>query len=151
VHRHQKLLSVGHFGILRVHENSSRPIHKWTIKQYELEKHVFNSHVHLELRRAVWGLPLAGILANKRLRRKLAPFRYHKCKITPGLWYHETRMITFTLVVDDFGVKYDNKSDVDHLIKSLKTNYALTEDILRNLTRVGLHQLDGRHLNAGIN
>jgi hypothetical protein len=99
----------------------------------------------------VWGLPLAGILANKQLRRKLAPFGYRECKITPGLWYHETGTITFTLVVGDFGVKYDNKSDVDHLIESLKTNYALTEDTLRNLTRVGLHQLDGRHLNAGIN
>jgi hypothetical protein len=99
----------------------------------------------------VWGLPLAGILANKRQRRKLAPFGYHQYKITPGLWYHETRTIMFTLMVDDFEVKYDNKSDVDHLMESLKTNYALTEDILRNFTRVGLHQLDGRHLNAGIN
>ena len=51
---------------------------QWIIKQYELEKHVFNGFLHLELRQAVWGLPQAGILANKRLKQKLAPFRYHE-------------------------------------------------------------------------
>eukprot|EP00957_Ditylum_brightwellii_P082019 6236891-Ditylum_brightwellii.AAC.1 len=29
----------------------------------------------------------------------------------PGLWRHTTRDIRFTLVVDDFGVKYTNKED----------------------------------------
>jgi hypothetical protein len=81
----------------------------------------------------VWGLPQAGILANKQLRRKLAPFGYQECKNTPGLWYHETRPITFTLVVDDFGVKYISKEDVDHLIVSLQSNYTLTKDWTGNL------------------
>jgi hypothetical protein len=94
---------------------------KWTIKQYNLAKHVFNGHIHLELRTSVWGLPQAGIFMNRWLRRKLAPFGYHKCKNTPGLWYHKTHMIMFTLMVDDFGVTYVNKSNVDHLIESLKT------------------------------
>jgi hypothetical protein len=35
------------------------------------------------MRRAMWGLPQAGILANKCLRRKLAPFGYYKCVNTP--------------------------------------------------------------------
>ncbi len=69
---------------------------------------------------AVWGLPQAGVLANKHLRRKLALFGYHECVNTPGLWRHETRAISFTLVVDDFGVKYVKKDDVDHLIASIK-------------------------------
>ena len=88
---------------------------------------------YLELRRAVWGLPQAGILANKRLKRKLAPFGYHECKNTLGLWYHETSSITFTLVVDNFGVKYIDKNDVDHLISSIKSNYELTVDWKGNL------------------
>ncbi len=87
----------------------------------------------MELRRAVWGLPQAGILANKCLKWKLAPFRYHKWKNTPGLWYHDTKNITFTLVVDNFGVKYVDKGDVEHLITSLKANYALTVDWTGNL------------------
>jgi hypothetical protein len=106
---------------------------RWIIKQYGLEEHVQNGYIFLEMRRAVWGLPQAGILANKKLKQKLAPFGYHECKNTPGLWHHETRSITFTLVVDDFGVKYVDKTDVEHLISSIKANYELTVDWTGNL------------------
>ena len=78
-----------------------------------MEKHALNGYIHLEMRRAVWGLPQAGILANKCLRHKLAQFGYFESTNTLGLWYHESRPITFTLVVDDFGVKYENKDNVD--------------------------------------
>ncbi len=88
----------------------------WIVKQYHLAKHQKNGWVYLEMRQAVWGLPQAGILANKRLRRKLAPFGYYECIETPGLWKHETRPLTFTLVVDNFGVKYESKDDVDILL-----------------------------------
>ncbi len=74
------------------------------------------------MRRAVWGLPQAGILANKPLRQKLIPFGYYKSTSTPGLWCHNTRPISITLVVDDFGVsiKYVNEDEVQHLIASMK-------------------------------
>ena len=75
----------------------------------------------------VWGLPQAGILANKRLCRK------PKSINTPGLWRHETRDITFTLVVDNFGVKYVKKEDLDHLKASIKSTYMLTKDWVGNL------------------
>jgi hypothetical protein len=100
----------------------------WTIKQYDLSTKVVRGYVYLEMRCAVWGLPQAGILANKLLRKRLAPKGYYECKQTPGLWRHVTRPISFTLVVDDFGVKYTNKADVDHLIECLKKNYDLTQD-----------------------
>jgi hypothetical protein len=64
---------------------------------------------------AVWGLLQAAILTNERLWRKLAPFRYFECINTSGSWYHESRPISFTLVVDDFGVMYVNEEDVDPL------------------------------------
>jgi hypothetical protein len=67
------------------------------------------------MRRPVWGLPQAGILANKRLRRKLAPFGYTESINTPELWTHKSHPISFTLVVDDFGVKYVTQDNVDHL------------------------------------
>jgi hypothetical protein len=73
------------------------------------------------MRRAVWGLPQAGILANKKLHSKLALFGYFKHDNTPGLWHHESCPISFTLVIDNFGVKYVNKDDVDHLIAIIKT------------------------------
>jgi hypothetical protein len=61
------------------------------------------------MRQAVWGLLQASILANKRLQRKLAPFRYFEHINTPGLWYHESCPIYFTLAIDNFGVIYVNK------------------------------------------
>jgi hypothetical protein len=85
-----------------------------------------HGNAHLELRRAVWGLPQAGILANKRLRQKLAPFGYKEHSNTPG--YHNTRPILFTPIVNDFDVKYVNKADVKHFLTSLQATYTLTVD-----------------------
>ena len=76
----------------------------WIVKQYNLKELVVGGWVFVEMKRTVWGLPQAGILANKCLLRKLVPFGYHKCVNTQGLCRHETRAINFTLVVDDFGV-----------------------------------------------
>jgi hypothetical protein len=104
----------------------------WIIEQYDMEKHALNKYIHLEMRQAVWGLPQAGILA-KNTSNKTGPFAYFESTNTPGLWYHKTGPITFTLVVDNFGVKYVNKDDVDHLIASIKKNYMLTEDWTGNL------------------
>ena len=106
---------------------------EWTQEQYNLKKLALDGMVYIEMRRAVWGLPQAGILANKRLRRKLAPFGYSESVNTPGLWTHKSRPISFTLVVDDFGVKYVAQNDVDHLIASIKSAYKLTEDWTGNL------------------
>jgi hypothetical protein len=97
----------------------------WIQEQYNLKMLAYKGFVHLEMRRAVWGLLQAGILANKLLRHKLAPFGYYEHVSTPGLWYHKTRPISFTLDVDNFGVKYVNKEDIDHLIASIKTNLLL--------------------------
>jgi hypothetical protein len=105
----------------------------WTIEQYNLNTMVLDGWVYIEMRRAVWGLPQAGILANKRLRSKLAPFGYYESVNTPGLWHHELQPLTFTLVVDDFGVKFVNKEDANHLISSISTTYKLTKDWTGNL------------------
>ncbi len=48
---------------------------------------------------------------------------YYECKHTPGLWQHLTCPISFTLVVDDFRVKYVGREHVDHLIKCIKEKY----------------------------
>jgi hypothetical protein len=106
----------------------------WTIKQYNLNTLAVDGWVYIEMRCAVWGLPQAGILANKWLRQKLAPFGYHESINTLALWMHESQPITFTLVVNNFGVKFTNIDDVDHLISSIKkTYYTLTKDWTGNL------------------
>eukprot|EP00804_Cyclotella_cryptica_P030124 CCRYP_009529-RA/>CCRYP_009529-RA protein AED:0.40 eAED:0.40 QI:0/0/0/0.66/1/1/3/0/339 len=47
----------------------------------------------------------------------------------PGLWRHKTRPIQFVLVVDDFGIKYIQKSDLDHLVHALQKYYDVTVDL----------------------
>ena len=44
------------------------------------------------------------------------------------MWKHEKRPITFALCVDDFGVKYNNKNDVKHLIEILQQDYVISID-----------------------
>ncbi len=105
----------------------------WIIKQYAPKDKVLNGHIYLEMQRAVWGLPQAGILANKLLKKHLAPHGYFECKQTPGLWKHVTCPISFTLVVDNFGMKYTRQEDINHLIMCIKEKYELTEDWDSNL------------------
>ena len=46
----------------------------------------------------------------------------------PGFWTHESRPISFSSVVDDFGVRYVRKYHASHLIAVLKEHYELLED-----------------------
>jgi hypothetical protein len=105
----------------------------WIVAQYDLLHKLVKGHIYLKMQQAVWGLPQAGILANKLLRKRLTPHGYTECKQTPRLWKHATQHISFTLVVNAFGVKYVNKDDVNHLIKCLKEKYELIKDWESNL------------------
>jgi hypothetical protein len=91
------------------------------IEQYNLRDKARNGAVYVECRRCVYGLPQAGILANKYLEKCLNEFGYYQSIYTPGLWMHNTRDIKFALVVDDFAVKYTDEADVDHLKMALQT------------------------------
>jgi hypothetical protein len=98
------------------------------IEQYNLATHVHKGFIYVEIRKAIYGLPQAGILANQLLRKRLAPAGYYEVAHTPGLWRHVSRPIQFSLVVDDFGVKYVGKQHADHLITTLRKHYKLSED-----------------------
>ena len=84
-------------------------------EQYNLNNMAYKGYVWLEIRKAIYGLPQAGILANKQLREKLQPHGYYGVAHTPGLWRHVTQPVQFSLVMDDFGVKYVGKGNVQHL------------------------------------
>ena len=88
-------------------------------RKYDVRPDKFG-YVYLEVRRGMYGLKESGIIAFKQLYHKLAPAGYHPCKQTPGFWTHATKRTTFTLCVDDFGVKYFSKADANHLIAAIK-------------------------------
>ncbi len=95
---------------------------------YKLHDLVHNGKVLVEIRKGMYGLSQAGRIAYDNLVKNLAPHGYHPCKRTAGLWKHESRPTTFTLVVDDFGIKFNAMKDAHHLIDAIKSNYKCTID-----------------------
>ena len=99
------------------------------IVEYQLRDKVSpDGHVYIEIQKGMYGLPQAGILAQELLEQRLNKHGYSQNKAVPGLWTHESRPISFTLVVDDFGVKYVGKENAMHLIRILKEHYEISED-----------------------
>ena len=96
--------------------------------EYDLHSKVHNGCVYVEIRKGMYGLPQAGRLAYDRLAANLAPDGYLPCPITPGLWKHNTDNVNFTLVVDDFGVKYTDATHAQRLMTCLKKHYQISED-----------------------
>jgi hypothetical protein len=80
------------------------------IAEYDLRNKVdATGSVHCKVRQGMYGLPQAGIIAQELLEERLLKAGYQQSKITPGYWKHDWRPINFTLVMDDFGVKYIGK------------------------------------------
>ena len=98
------------------------------IQQYNLLSLVHKNHVLVEIRKGMYGLPQAGIIANTHLVQHLATHGYQACTHTPGLFHHATRPVTFALVVDDFGIKYEGQDHADHLLAALRECYSITTD-----------------------
>jgi hypothetical protein len=98
------------------------------VEQYNLTDLFDDGYVYVEIRRGMYGLPQAGRLANDQLVAFLKPHGYAPCPLTHGLWRHTTRDVVFSLVVDDFGVRYTSQADADHLIATLKTAYEISID-----------------------
>ena len=76
----------------------------------------------------MYGLPQAGKIAHYALIQHLFPFGYHPTSHTPGLWVHDTKPLSFVLVVDAFGIKYRNNSDAKHLLTHLIKKYEYSTD-----------------------
>ena len=95
------------------------------IDQYGLLDKVHNGHIYVEICNTIYGLPQAGRLANQLFKKILKLEGYYEVPHTLGLWKHTTRLIQFTMVMDDFGVKYTNEDNFKHLVNAFKKNYKL--------------------------
>ena len=97
--------------------------------EYDVEQFLDeNGYAYVEITGAIYGLAQSGYLANQDLIKNLAPYGYYPSKRTPGLWHHKTRSIKFSLVTDDFGVKYEKKEDAQHLLDSIAAKYPVKAD-----------------------
>jgi hypothetical protein len=98
------------------------------ITQYALIPLVSDGHIYIEVQKGMYGLPRAGILANFLLAKRLAPHGYRQTRTTPGLWSHDILHVTFSLVVDDCGVKYEGIANAHHLNNALEQHYTVSKD-----------------------
>ena len=108
---------------------------RWLFSQEFIDNnnisHLFhNGRIMIESRKGMYGLPQAGRLAYIQLSDNLQKYGYVRAGLTSGLFkHHTTRKTIFSLVVvDDFGVKYSNLNDANHLISSLQQHYPITID-----------------------
>ena len=76
----------------------------------------------------MYGIPAAGNLAQHPLKKRLNTEGYSQSKLTPRFWNHKWRPVSFTLCVDNFGVKYSGKEHAEHLISVLKSNCKISAD-----------------------
>jgi hypothetical protein len=113
---------------MRVHR---RYIPQEVIDEYNLTEDHFDSkgYAYLEIQKGMYGLKEASVLAYDQLRAHLAPYGYAPVPFTPGLWRHNKFRTTFTLAVDDFGIKYYSTAELNHLLQALETKYSITKDL----------------------
>lgn len=98
------------------------------INLYNLSSLIHNQYLYLQINKGIYGLKKDGSIAYQALKQHLLPFGFFPTRHTPGLWIHTSRPISFCLVVDDFGIKYSNLTDLHFLLSSLKTKYSITTD-----------------------
>ena len=76
--------------------------------------------VYAKINKTWYGLKQNGKIAHNVSMKHLNKHGYYQAKNTHGLFVHEICDISFTLVVNDFGIKFTNKQDVDHLISIMR-------------------------------
>ena len=94
---------------------------KEIIMEYNPMNLLHNVYINCEIQKGMYRLLQAGILANKQLFQRLGPKGYSPYKHIPGLRRHKWRPIKFSLVVDDFVVKYVGKQHAYQLIMTYKS------------------------------
>ena len=73
-------------------------------------------------------LKQAGLILNMELTKHLENVGCHPVQHTTGLWKHSTQATIFTLIVDDFAIKYASKKYADHLLQALSAKYTISMD-----------------------
>jgi hypothetical protein len=107
-----------------------RDIPQEIIDTYKLTDYMSpdDTKVYVEVMGALYGMKQAGYLAHLEILEHLANHGYTPCPNTPCLFRHHTDDIEFTLITDDFGVRYGNKAAADKLLAVMSRKYPMTHD-----------------------
>ena len=92
-------------------------------EEYKTSEFEHNGYVYVQISKWMYGLAQAGLLANDIWSKRLVKHGFAQTQHTTGMWKHHSNSIQFTWVVNDFGVKYNEKKDTQDLIKVLREHY----------------------------
>jgi hypothetical protein len=98
------------------------------VNKYNLKELDVDGWVYIEIIKGMYGLKQAGFLATQLVQKRFAPFGNYPARHTPGLWLHKTIPTAFSLIVDEFEVKYVGKQHAGHLKNALLRSYEPTTD-----------------------
>jgi hypothetical protein len=99
------------------------------IDMYSLRNYIDdNGTIYFQVVKCMYGHPASGRLSNKKLVSILKDAGYHEDALVDCLFRHETRNITFALVVDDMGIKYARVEDVEHLAATIAPHWKVKLD-----------------------
>ncbi len=87
-----------------------------------------DGYVYIKIQKGMYGLTQVAILAQELLEQRLNKRGYHQSPNTPGLWRHDYRLISFTLCVDNFGIKYVGRKHAKRLASILSKHYKCLHD-----------------------
>jgi len=100
------------------------------IEYYKLMDKALDGYVYMEIQKGMYGLPQAGVQANKLLKERLAQHGYFEQPHTPCLWKHVSCPVWFNVCMDDFGIKHIEREYLQHLYDALrKETYEIVEDL----------------------
>ena len=98
------------------------------LEKYNLTEKAYNAYIYTRVTKGMYVLRQAGRISYYALVKKLYPYGYRPSRKNPRLWKQNSRPINFTLVVDDFGVKYSGKEHALQLKSELEKKYNVTTD-----------------------
>jgi hypothetical protein len=111
--------------VLDVHDIPQEIIDTYKLTDYMSPE---DTKVYVEVMGALYGMKQAGYLAHLEILEHLANHGYMPCPNTPCLFRHHSDDIEFTLITDDFGVRYGTKAAADKLLAVMSRKYPMTHD-----------------------
>ena len=81
--------------------------------------------IYLVIRKGMYCLHIAENITNDELKNHLVPYNYTPVIHTVASWTYSTNRLHFSLVVDDFTIKYSNKACDNYILQSLMSIYTI--------------------------
>ena len=80
------------------------------INKYKLHDKAIDGWVYFKVMRGMYGLPQAGPNSHDKLEECLNKEGYYKSPLVHALWKHKTCTTQFVLIINDFGIKYSQRT-----------------------------------------